>query len=263
MASPCADCTLGCCKHYTVTVTGYDMWVIARGLNMAPEQFMVIVPQTDASNRGFILDDTGRTFNIALDKRRSDAYERPCTFWLEMPGGVGRCGIYGLRPYVCQTYPANFIGSTEVHRREDVLCAPDAWRDQALKRPIWRERLLRMYVEYDIYALAVSRWNYHVLNTMNRQHIGHLGYYTFLMKYYERLEAVRAKLGEEGWLAMCGEWAEGLMKNTSPVDHRLEGMEPWMAVVDEICAIAADFFHDDLVEPAIRQREVEAVVKDA
>ena len=38
--SPCADCTRACCRHYLVTVIGYDAWVIANGLTLAPEQFL-------------------------------------------------------------------------------------------------------------------------------------------------------------------------------------------------------------------------------
>lgn len=263
MPSPCADCTLGCCKHYTVTVSGYDMWVISRGLNLAPEQFMVVVPQADQSNRGFVLDNSGNKYNIALDKRASSDLERPCTFWLELPGGIGRCGIYSLRPYVCRTYPANFAGSTIVKRRKDVLCAPGDWRDGTLQKPIWREQLLRMHVEYDIYALAVSRWNYHVENTQNKQHIDPLGYYTFLMRYYGRLEGVRSQLGAEGWLAMCEDWAECLVKQTSPLVSHFEIMQPWMAILDEITGVAAGFFREDYGFSASADRSKEAVLEDA
>ena len=145
MSSPCATCTRQCCHHYTVTVTGYDAWVIARGLGMAPEQFLVIVEQREPNERGFLLDQSGSSFDIALDKAPATQPEKPCLFWFGLPSGVGRCGIYALRPYVCQTYPA-FLVKGAVTRREDVLCPTPAWRDGVLQEPRWRDRLLEMQV---------------------------------------------------------------------------------------------------------------------
>ena len=251
MPSPCADCTLGCCRHYVVTITGYDMWKIARGLNLAPEQFVVVAQQSDATNKGFFLDDSGKTYNLALDKRATQEEERPCVFWLDLPGGIGRCGIYPLRPYVCQTYPANFFGATVAQRREDALCPQDAWRDGILDRPIWRERLLRMHVEHEIYALAVARWNYHVLHTPNPGLISHLGYFAFLMRYYTRLEPVRESLAPEQWLAMCERWCELIMQGANPDISVSEAMRPWTSITDRISAIASDFFHEDQPEAAV------------
>ncbi len=251
MASPCANCTMGCCRQYIVTITGYDMWVISRGLNMAPEQFTVVVPAMEPGPRGFLLDSSNQYFNIALDKRPAKTDEKPCVFWLEFPDGLGRCGIYPLRPYVCQTYPANFAGNTVVHRREDVPCPTDAWRDGRLQHPLWRGRLIRTYVEFDIYALAVSRWNYHAVNTPRPEGINALSYFNFVLHYYSRLEAVRARVGKSEWAAMCEQWCECLMQDTSPVVDDLEVMRPWATVVEEISEIAFGFFPDDLIEEPV------------
>jgi Fe-S-cluster containining protein len=256
MTGPCADCTRGCCRKYLVTVTGYDMWVIANGLNLAPEQFIVTVPQKTPTGRGFLLDpSSSTTYDIALDKQRVEGVrgpegtpliDKPCVFWIELHGGIGRCGIYPLRPYVCQTYPGTFVDSTQVVRREDVLCPDDAWRDGALQRPIWRERVLRMFVEHEIYGLAASRWNYHVQHAPMPDRISPPGYYAFLMSYYRRLEPVRASLTPAEWLDMCDQWCECLREGRSPIERDYDRMKPWTAIMDEICAIASDFFPDDL-----------------
>jgi hypothetical protein len=238
-----------------VTITGYDMWVIARSLTLAPEQFAVVVPQSERDGRGFFLDDSGKTFNIALDKQPSEEKDKPCIFWLPLPGleggTIGRCGIYSVRPYVCQTYPAYFHGSPDVKRREDVLCPQDAWRDGLLQRPVWRERLLRMYVEYDIYGLAVLRWNYHVLHTPHRQSITALGFFNFLMHYYARLEPLRARFSTSEWMELCEPWCECLMENTSPLLNKQARMQAWSQVLEEIYSVASGFFDDDLVEEQV------------
>ena len=48
MMSPCALCTRRCCHNYLVVITGYDAWVIANGLRLAPEQLAAL-----AASAGF------------------------------------------------------------------------------------------------------------------------------------------------------------------------------------------------------------------
>lgn len=242
--SPCANCTLGCCRMYRVTVTGYDAWVIASGLNMAPEQFLVSVPQGAPNGYGFLLDGSGSKYEIALDKQRVESEAAPCVFWLELPGGIGRCGIYSLRPFVCQTYPAYFPAGNVV-RREDVLCPDDAWRDGVLARPLWRDRLLRMQVEFDIYGLAVARWNYHVQHTAQHTPVSVLSYYTYLMNYYTRLDLIRNAVGAGEWKAMSEVWGLLCAKGASPLIEDLEQIEPWAQVVEAVRAVAHTMFADD------------------
>jgi len=264
MTSPCTNCTLGCCRKYLVTVTGYDVWVIANGLNLAPEQFIVTVPQKAPNGRGFLLDpSSSTTYNIALDKQQAKDEGRgcddePCVFWIELDGGIGRCGIYPLRPYVCQTYPGTFVDSTQVVRREDVLCPDDAWRDGVLQRPIWRERVLRMFVEYEIYGLAVSRWNYHVQHTLHPDRIDPLGYYAFLFSYYGKLEPLRASVTPAEWVAMCEQWCECLRHGVSPIEQGNERMRSWAGLISAVCAAASRFFPEDqsVDEPAVGRQSL-------
>jgi len=222
------------------------MWVIANGLRLAPEQFIITVAQNTPNGRGFLLDPSAATsYDIALDKKRVEREDKPCVFWIELDGGIGRCGIYPLRPYVCQTYPGTFVDSTQVVRREDVLCPTDAWRDGVLQRPIWRGRVLRMFVEYEIYGLAVSHWNYHVLHTPHPEYIDVPGYYAFLMSYYRRLEPIRASLSPDEWTAMCEQWCECLAEGAGPIQRSYDRMSPWANLLDSIRATASGFFQDD------------------
>lgn len=249
MSSPCATCTRRCCHHYIVTVTGYDVWVIARGLRLAPEQFLIAVPQWTPTGRGFRLDRGERTFEIALDKARARTKERPCVFWYGLPGGGGRCGIYPFRPQVCQTYPA-VLHQGAALRREDVLCPADAWRDGALQGPPWRGRLTHMRVETDIYGLMVARWNQHVLATAHPERLSLAGYYAYLLAFYERLAPVRAMLDAAEWAALCDQWSWAVERGSSPLVEAAPALEPWAEVLAAIRAVAGEFFLDDLLVAA-------------
>jgi hypothetical protein len=73
--------------------------------------------------------------------------------------GLGRCGIYPVRPRVCAAYPATLVDG-EVARRTDVLCPDGAWGPgSALASPAWRDRTARQYAELEIDALVNERWN--------------------------------------------------------------------------------------------------------
>ena len=91
-ACACSTCSSRCCYEYTVTVTGYDIWGIVSGMKLAPHQFLVYYPTNAGSAGAFKLDQSGHTFDIALDKTSDDRPYKPCIFLAELPGGGGRCG---------------------------------------------------------------------------------------------------------------------------------------------------------------------------
>lgn len=243
MTNPCAECTRRCCHHYVVTVTGYDVWVIANGLRLAPEQFLVTVPQKPSA-RTFRLDGSERMYDIALDKAKARTREKPCVFWLGLPGGGGRCGIYPFRPFVCQTYPAMLNGGDPA-RREDVLCPAEAWRDGSLQMPAWRERLYRMQVEFDIYGLVVARWNYHVTHAARPDRLTPLAYYTYLMNFYARLAPLRARMTQGDGAALTTHWAASALAGVSPLVQAVPDLAAWDPLFEGIRAIAERFFPDD------------------
>ena len=245
MMSPCALCTRRCCHNYLVVITGYDAWVIANGLRLAPEQFLIAVPQHEPSPRGFRLGSNEQTFDIALDKAPARIKKKPCVFWVGLPSGVGRCGIYPYRPHVCQTYPATLQAGAAV-RREDVLCADDDWRDGRLQAPIWRERLVRMQVEYDIYMLAVARWNERVARASRPEHASVVTYFTYLMHFYARLEPIRSAAGADRWQALCESWTAGLARGEHPLAADATSPAPWSSIIDDIRAIGDAFLADHI-----------------
>jgi Fe-S-cluster containining protein len=153
--SPCARCTEGCCREYLVTVTGLDVFRIARGLGLAPLQFAVIVPRVREYVEGFRLGAGDERFQLALDKQ----HDGWCVFWMAFGETAGRCGIYAHRPQVCRTYPATLVDG-EVARRDDVLCPTGSWGPgSVLASPAWRRRAERQFAELELDAIVNRRWN--------------------------------------------------------------------------------------------------------
>jgi Fe-S-cluster containining protein len=226
VTSPCAACTHRCCHNHLVTVSGYDAWLIASNLRLAPEQFLVAVPQESPEGGGFLVDRSGQTYDIALDKARARTREKPCVFWIGLPGGIGRCGVYPFRPQVCQTYPA-VLHEGRAERREDVMCPRPAWRDGTLRQPLWRRRLLAMHVEHDIYSLVAARWNDHVMRSASTDGVSLTGYYGYVLGFYERFETLRARLASEEWPALCERWAGHLARAESPLVDEVADLREW------------------------------------
>jgi Fe-S-cluster containining protein len=157
--SPCATCREGCCREYLVTVTGLDVYRIARGLGLATAQFTVAVPIVKPGVEGFRLGPADDRFQLALDKQREPPHDGWCVFWMPFGESSGRCGIYPHRPQVCQTYPATMVDG-EVARRDDVLCPAGSWGPgSALMGEAWRRRAERQFAEYELDAIVNHRWN--------------------------------------------------------------------------------------------------------
>jgi Fe-S-cluster containining protein len=195
VTSPCATCTQGCCHEHLVPVSGYDVWLIATSLELDPEQFVVAVPEEEPGATGFLLDRSGQTYDLALDRARARTIADACLFWIELPGGTGRCGIYPFRPQVCQAYPAS-LREGRVVRREDVLCPKPAWRDGTLGRPEWARTLRSLEVEHDVYRLVVRLWNQRVADEVSLT-----SYYAHVLDCYQRLAPVRASAAPDEWSA--------------------------------------------------------------
>jgi Fe-S-cluster containining protein len=169
-----------------VTVTGLDVFRISGGLGLAPEQFAVCVPMDEAA--GFRLDGGEQRYRLALDKRRDGELAGWCVFWLPLGSRAGRCGIYELRPQVCQVYPATLYDG-EVVRRDDVLCPADAWGPgSALAGPAWRERVERQYAELELDAIVNERWNARE-SLPSPPAEAYMAYLGWLLEVYSRLDA--------------------------------------------------------------------------
>jgi Fe-S-cluster containining protein len=183
----CQGCGGRCCHQYVVPVCGYDAYRIAMAELLAIEQFAVALPEEDRTPVGFRLAPGAPTHTLALDRHPEGA----CTFLVTLADGQGRCGIYAHRPLVCQTYPARLHhGAVDV--RDDAMCPPGAWNISGMDLPAWRLSLLRMELEWALYARVVERWNaFAAAGSFSLP-----AYCGYVMNVYARLEPVRGEFAD-------------------------------------------------------------------
>lgn len=190
-AGPCPSCLHRCCTEYTVSVTGYDAWLIGAWLGLPMRSFLAHLPLAGEAERGFLLEPRGGRFEIALDKTGRFQKGNPCVFLVDLPDGTGRCGIYASRPLVCRTYPAHLLVDV-VDLREDRLCPVGGWALAGMDLPVFRRGLQRLRLEQDIYAYVVARWNRRVEGSGRCSDVGE--YYDYLNEIYGLIETFRAGL---------------------------------------------------------------------
>ena len=229
---PCASCRKRCCSEYTVSITGYDAWFLAKELHLPLESFLVHFPVGEGHARGFVLEPGGPSFEIALDKQGEYRKGNPCVFWLELPNGGGRCGVYAQRPRVCQTYPTYQLQDTVV-LRDDVLCPSGAWNLTGMALPVFRRRLSHFRMERDIYAYFVDRWNRHVERGGRARGLGE--YFVALLNVYDELARSAAESASDLGAEMVRRWAELPASAPNPLVADVVGDDPrWRSFVNKI-----------------------------
>lgn len=233
MSSPCAACTRRCCADYTVSVTGYDAWLIGTRLRLPLASFLVAFPVGDDNERGFRLEAGGPRYEIALDKVGGFRRGSPCVFWVDLENGRGRCGIYAVRPFVCQTYPAYQDGDVVV-LRDDVLCPSGSWSLGGIDLPVFRRRLFAFRMEQDIHAYVVARWNRGLAPSGAARTVE--DFYAYLMNVYARLERVREawEVGDGSARRFAEAWGRRDAASPNPLfadvaSRQVEGWGPFLA----------------------------------
>lgn len=232
-SGPCASCRKACCANYTVSITGYDAWVIGKGLHLPLESFLVYFPVAEKNDRGFELEPKGVHYEIALDKVGQYRKGHPCVFWVDLANGGGRCGIYPYRPMVCQTYPAYHEQGTVV-LRNDVLCPEGAWNLTGMDLPVFRQRLYRFRMEQDVYTYLVSGWNDCVERAGRTFAVGE--FYTALMNVYEGINRWATGVPPDVLNDLIRRW--GAMPPALPnplfADIAAPGDEVWRASISDL-----------------------------
>jgi Fe-S-cluster containining protein len=233
MVSPCSVCTVrGCCHSYTVLITGYDAWKIARGLDLPPTLFLDTLPQQVSDGYGFRLNPTERTYEIALKKQPGETPGSACQFWVEI-GSLGRCGIYDFRPLVCQTYPTRWVND-HLEMLDQTLCQERVWTPEQIEASGFKTPLLHLPVEYDIYRLAVAHWNENIDHFLSRKRIKAQDFHQYLLIFYDFLKPEREKLSPESWEQMCGIWGSHYLQGRSPFIEIIPELEPWLVFIDKV-----------------------------
>jgi Fe-S-cluster containining protein len=209
---PCAGCAADCCRHFDVVVLGWDVYRIARDLQLSPESFIELqaAAEPDLSHQLVLdVDERERRYQrLALKKRNGG-----CVFLLSLDGR-GRCGIYPSRPDACRSYPAILDGEIFTLARRE-YCPPGGW--DGIDAAAYRRRYQRGQKQRAIHDVVGDGWNERVLRRRERRSPAEL--FAWLMRTYASLEArlphwfddtpigeqeirdqVSSLLTEEGWL---------------------------------------------------------------
>ena len=209
-AGSCVGCS--CCFGLLIDITGSDVHRLARGLALDPRSFVTQCPSDETDDDiGFSLEPGGETFTLVL-RQRSAAHSRelivehgrPCTFLLGPIQGTTRCGVYGLRPRACRSYPAEILHG-EVSLRGIARCPVST----ALTGAGWRPDVREEQIEGDLHRVVVWRWNRHVLMAPDRCRFDdYLGY---LVDVHDRLAPIWASLTTRpDWPALRESWGISL-----------------------------------------------------
>ena len=183
----CVDCPAFCCTSYSVPMSGFDLWRLARGLQLGWQEVAEVRAER-AYWEGFALHAGAARFGLFLRTRpRSEI----CHFLLQLPGGARRCGAHAARPMACRFYPyqPNESGRELAMMTQAMCPAPSlAWFDE--RRSQAQAMVQEELAERQLYLFAVARWNQHLAKSPHRYDAE--VYVDWLFKLYDGLLPLRA-----------------------------------------------------------------------
>lgn len=103
MFSICSLCDARCCKDYVITVTPFDVLLIAEQLGKQPSEF------SELSKASLLNADPSTVLECS-------EHGSQCSFVLSLKGqpcvflSENRCSIHSIAPLVCRLYPYNVAG---------------------------------------------------------------------------------------------------------------------------------------------------------
>ena len=216
----CDGCHGGCCRHYILTVTAFDIIRIADALGLKEVDICSFIPIKNHDHpQGVILKENSKHFPfslLTLKKIDSDVIKGTtrCLFLVEghrkeplnghetndHPGQnfFGKCGIYPLRPLMCQTYPysmANDIDASLISRSISEkriqqsgyeLCPSTTnwpWGEQNSFSDVDRisNQLAREQFELNTYNKFIKVWNNNVKSNDRNE------FFTFMRNVWSNL----------------------------------------------------------------------------
>lgn len=181
--SPCHHCHAGCCRAFAVPLTGADVLLIERDLELDFSEFACRWPDPNGSiARSYaphfhFEDDPGTPYVICLMHTASEFLRgtTKCRFLIEGPPddehplGQARCGIYGQRPLTCRVFPTKLNDTSELAVIEDMtgreasepaysLC-PTAWSSDDLDAVAAMQHLVLAKYEMTFFHQLAEIWN--------------------------------------------------------------------------------------------------------
>lgn len=123
----CSSCHAGCCRNYTISLSGYDILNIAKTLDVQPSSFVDVIAVEEGADIEYKSKHTALfrfsdmdghyIFGMKMVESALAPQTAKCQFLLEwnldnenptMEGIIARCGIYSCRPQLCAAFPTKF-----------------------------------------------------------------------------------------------------------------------------------------------------------
>lgn len=150
----CNSCAAGCCRNYTISLTGYDILNISRALGVAPSSFVDLIPVEEGQDIEykskhaalFKFSDCDKDkyyiFGLKMDESKIAPGTFKCQFLMEwhldninpsVEGIIARCGIYNCRPLLCSAFPTKF----DEKENAGIMVNTSSF-DQTFEHPIYK-----------------------------------------------------------------------------------------------------------------------------
>ena len=225
----CVSCPGLCCSRNLVNLCGYDIWTIARQLEIEPTSFVSFAQISEQSPYNFRLDDSEAAYCPSLYMKEQPYASRRCVFLMELPNHLVRCGIYSLRPIACRAYPLALVEDAVVVKPW-AMCPEMRMALNQTDVAYWHAELARHDMEFSIYVLIVTSWNSVVMKMPTSEQLDFRPFLNFLMNVYRKLELVRVKVPEMEWPGIWHHWRRFTSKGINPLSleiGRTQGPKYW------------------------------------
>jgi Fe-S-cluster containining protein len=173
-----------CCYAPLVIPTGRDVWRISRALEVPPWSFLIYFLSREPRRDAFVLDQSGRSFRLALAKGVTRRKKPPCIFLMRTRDGAHRCGLGELRPSVCRAFPTELLNGL-VCVRPDTGCTCRDWSLADIDLTEERQLVEQRQTGAEEYCQVVEAWNARVEAAGPEAHFDFLDYCRFLMQAYD------------------------------------------------------------------------------
>jgi Fe-S-cluster containining protein len=187
----CTSCAAGCCRRYNVGLTGYDIIKISKALGVSPRFFIDVCELTEEdylenisrTEALFVFTDNNckHYYRIKMKKIESAIFKdvQKCIFLQEWKSGeeeqpiIARCGIYGIRPLICASYPAKFVNQNRtavipyvfdldksmIGTPHELCKGPFKLEDICSNKDEIINLLIKLNYEIDYFKTFAERWN--------------------------------------------------------------------------------------------------------
>jgi len=151
--NPCRKCMAGCCRKYSVCLTGYDIARLAKATDNLDWIDSIYAGDTNPEiARSFSLYENRGVGKYLLCLRMTDGDN--CVFL----GKDNLCKVYETRPMICRIYPFNQRISKKLEYKENIRC-PMEWKFHGEEAEEFLKNIEQNKKELEEYGRLCNEWN--------------------------------------------------------------------------------------------------------